>query len=460
MKTFDNVLQLIGKTPLVRINKLVAPQSACLYAKLEYFNPGGSIKDRMAAHIVECAERRGDLKPGGTIVESTSGNTGLGLAIVGVVKGYRTIFTIPDKMSQEKINMLKAFGSEVIVTPTDVSHDSPEHYVEVAKRIARETKNAFHINQYDNLDNPEIHYRTTGPEIWEDTDGKVDCLVAAIGTGGTVSGTARYLKEKAKEQNRNVTVVCPDPIGSVFADLFYGREVKKPRTYKVEGIGQDAMVGALDMSVIDEIVNVSDKDSFLTARKMAREEGIFAGGSSGTIMFTALQVAKDLGPGKIVVAIVCDSGDRYISKQFNDEWMRDMGFLESFNNLASVKDVMLSSSSKIEYAGAEEAISSVVLRMSSLGISQMPIKPASGKVELMVREVDLLHALVNATARANDPVKSIGKPIRSKVFMGDTISVLNRVFETSDVAIVVDKADNVTGIVSKIDLVKFLTSRS
>ncbi len=324
MKYAKNIFQTIGHTPLVQINKMTRDLSSQIYAKLEYFNPAGSVKDRMALFMIEDAERRGLLKPGGTIVENSSGNTGAALAMIAAVKGYRCIITMPDKMSDEKKNLMKAFGAEVVVTPTDVPADSPESYYSVARRIASEIPDAYYPDQYNNPKNIEAHYRTTGPEIWEQTGGEIDIFMTGIGTGGTLSGTGRFLKEK----NPDIKIIAVDPEGSVFYDYFRKGKPGEPHVYKVEGIGEDYLVKAVDFDIIDDMVQVNDKNSFLTARRLAMEEGIFAGGSSGSVMWAALQVAQKLESPQKIVAILQDSGYRYISKLYNDDWMKKNDFLE------------------------------------------------------------------------------------------------------------------------------------
>jgi cystathionine beta-synthase len=308
------------------------------------------------------------------------------------------------------------------------------------------------------MDNPEAHYLTTGPEIWEDTDGKLDYFVAGMGTGGTVSGVGRYLKERAREAGREVKVVCPDPEGSIYQDSFYKRPLRDPRMYKVEGIGHDWMVGTLDFSVIDEVRTVGDRDAFLMARRLARSEGIFSGGSTGVIIHGALQLAREAGPGKLIVAIICDSGDRYISKCFNDSWMKDMGFLDLDERLGTVGDLLSFKGRHVEYAKAEEPIGSVAQRMSDLGISQMPILSAEGTATMMVHEVDLLQSLVSGKCRANDPVVYVGQEMKGKVRLGEPISHLQRIFDQNNVAVVFD-CDKALGIISKIDMVKYLASK-
>lgn len=318
-----SVTEVVGNTPLVRLHRLAKNCRGAVLAKLEFMNPTGSVKDRMAIYILDEAVRAGQLKPGGTIVEATSGNTGAAVAMYAAANGYKAIFTIPDKMSEEKINTLKAFGAAVFVCPTAVPPDSPESYYETARRIAAETENCYFIGQYHNLKNIEAHYKLTGPEIWEQTEGKITYLIGGIGTGGTISGAARYLKE----QNIKIRVVAVDPLGSVYNDYFKTQNLIEPHTYLVEGIGEDMLCPTIDFTVIDEIVQVDDGQSFQTARELARTEGILAGGSSGAAVYAALKVAERFNENDLAVVILPDSGLKYLSKFYNDDWMKEKGFL-------------------------------------------------------------------------------------------------------------------------------------
>jgi len=322
---YDSIVEVVGWTPLVRLRRIARGLRTPVYGKAENLNPGGSVKDRIGLAIIEGAERRGELKPGGVVVEATSGNTGIGLAIASAIKGYRCIFTIPDKMSSEKIRLLRAFGAEVIVVPTAVPPDHPEYYIQKAKAIVASTPGAIFANQHYNPDNPEAHYRTTGPEVWEQTEGKVTHFVCSPGTGGTVTGVARYLKEK----NPAVKVVAGDPAGSIYAEYARTHEKGQGGPYKVEGIGGDKIPTSLDFAVVDEWLTVTDADAFRTARRLTREEGIFIGGSGGLNVFSALEVARRLDdPDACVVTILCDTGERYLSKLYDDTWMRENQMLE------------------------------------------------------------------------------------------------------------------------------------
>lgn len=323
MKYLENILETIGNTPLIKLNKITENLDATILAKVEYFNPCGSVKDRIGIKMLLDAEKKGIVKKGiTTIVEPTSGNTGLGLALVASLKGYKTIFVMPDKMSEEKELLLRAYGAEVIRTPTDVAPNNPESYYKVAERLVNEIKDAFSPNQYFNESNPQAHYDTTGPEIWNDTDGKVTHFIAGLGTGGTISGVGKYLKEK----NQEIKVVGVDPVGSIYSHEFYKTEPILS-SYKIEGIGEDFIPKTINFDTIDEIVQVNDKDGFLMTRKLVKEEGLLVGGSSGSAVYAALETAKDLDKNALVVVLLPDSGRNYLSKIFNDKWMKENGFI-------------------------------------------------------------------------------------------------------------------------------------
>ncbi|MGH9862106.1 MAG: pyridoxal-phosphate dependent enzyme [Candidatus Acidiferrales bacterium] len=368
-----NILEAIGHTPLVRLNRLTEGLKAEVYVKVDYLNPGGSVKDRIATTMIDDAEQRGLLKPGGTIIEGTSGNTGMGLALLAAVRGYKVIFTITDKQSKEKIDLLKALGAEVIVCPTAVEPEDPRSYYSVARKLAATIPNSYYPNQYENPMNPEAHYQTTGPEIWEDSEGKITHFVIGLGTGGTVTGVARYLKK----QNPQVKVVGVDPIGSLYYEYFKTGKVGRATTYVVEGIGEDFFPKTMDLSVLDDIIQITDRDCFLWTRRLARQEAIFTGGSGGGCVYAALQVARGLGPDGFVVAFLADTGMRYLSKIYNDEWMRDNRYLEAEIQIAA-EDLVRS---KVAASGPRELLSvqpyqtvyHALRLMQSQDVSQVPV---------------------------------------------------------------------------------------
>ncbi|MBI2606006.1 MAG: cystathionine beta-synthase [Deltaproteobacteria bacterium] len=451
----NNILDTIGNTPLVRLNKVAQGVDAELVAKLEFFNPGGSVKDRIGIAMIEDAERKGTLKPGGTIVEGTSGNTGMGLAIAAAIKGYQCVFVIPDKMSQEKVRNLRAFGAKVVVTPTAVEPDDPRSYYMVSRRLAREIPNAAYMNQYDNLSNREAHYRTTGPELWKQLDGKFDAFVAGIGTGGTITGTAMYLKEK----NKNIQIVGADPIGSILHDFFKTGEKTVGYPYKVEGIGEDIIPQNIDFKFCDEIVQVNDKESFQMTRRLLLEEGIFSGISSGSAVVAAIKYARKLGGKKRIVVLLPDSGDRYLSKVYDDNWMRENGFLEG--GLGTVADLIAQvkppAREAIVTASPGDQIEKIIRLMRQKGISQLPVLKGL-EVLGLVAENDLLNALFSGKLKNDDKIESIVEDKFVKVVMSDDVERLSQSMSAGLTPIVVENGELVS-IITKIDLITYLGNR-
>lgn len=456
MQFHDSMISLVGNTPLVKLNSVTAGLQATVLAKVEYFNPGGSVKDRIAVRMIEAAEQSGALKPGGTIVEPTSGNTGVGLAIVAQQKGYKCIFVCPDKVSTDKINVLRAYGAEVVVCPTAVDPEHPDSYYNVSDRLVRETPGAWKPDQYSNPNNPRSHYETTGPELWEQTDGRITHFVAGVGTGGTISGTGRYLKEVS---GGKVRVIGADPEGSVYSG-------GSGRPYLVEGVGEDFWPSAYDRNVTDEIIAVSDKDSFQMTRRLAKEEGLLVGGSCGMAVVAALRAAEGLGPDDVVVVLLPDSGKGYLSKIFNDEWMADYGFLEDTGPSARVGDVLRHKEGdipKLVHMHPEETVGEAIDVLREYGVSQMPIvKPGAGHPDVMAAEVvgsvverELLDALFTKRASLDDPLdKHMSSPL-PQVGSGEPVADLMSVLGTADAAIVLVEGKP-TGVVSRQDLLSFL----
>jgi cystathionine beta-synthase len=457
-RPYENVLETISWTPLIRLNAVTRGIRTPVYAKAEFFNPGGSVKDRIAVPIIEKAEREGRLKPGGTIVEGTSGNTGTALAIAAALRGYKCVFTMPDKMSQEKVRLLKAFGAEVIITPTAVPADHPDSYVMMAKRIAKETPNAILADQFYNEANPQAHYDITGPELWEQTEGRITHFVAAAGTGGTITGVGRYLKEK----NPAIRIIAGDPVGSILADYWRtdGKEIKDGVPYKIEGIGQDKIPGTLDMSIIDDFESVPDKVAFAMARRLTREEGLFVGGSSGLIAHVALRVAREVDdPNAFVVTILCDTGERYLSKLYNDEWMRENQMLDSTRvTLMNVLSRKESETPAVVSTTPGAPVRQALGLMTLHDISQLPVLDGQNCVgsvsdwslsQKSLENPKLLDATVSEIMDSPFPMVASDQPVESVV----------KLLSKSNPAVLVRNNGNIEGIVTRSDMLHYMMSR-
>ena len=448
----DSIIGLIGNTPLVRLSRITRGLRPTVLAKLEHLNPGGSVKDRIGLGMIEDAEKRGLLKPGGTIVEPTSGNTGVGLAMAAAIRGYRLICTMPDKMSQEKRDLLRAYGAEVVICPTAVPPESPESYYKVAERLAREIKGAFQPNQYYNPFNTEAHYRTTGPEIWEQTEGTVTHVVMGVGTGGTVSGAGKYLKE----QSAAIQVVGADPEGSIYTGDIH--------PYKTEGIGEDFYPGTFDPSMVDRWFRVTDRDALLTARRITREEGILVGGSAGTAMFAALELAKELDERATVVVLFPDSGRSYLSKIYNDEWMRQNGFLERLTLSATVRDVIKAREPgvpELVVVSKSESVRNAIDTMQRYGISQIPVV-ADGRADRIgdivgsVQEKTMLDRVFRDPALVDERVERVMEAPFPVVQANEDIERLYAELSAGAPALLAAQDERPVSIITKADLLEFV----
>jgi cystathionine beta-synthase len=455
MRVMETFLDAMGNTPLVRLRSVTRGVKPTVLAKLEMLNPGGSVKDRIGIRMIEAAERDGFLRPGGTIVEPTSGNTGHGLAIAAAIKGYKCIFVMPDKMSAEKVALLRAYGAEVVITPTAVAPESPESYYRVADRLTDEIPGAFQPNQYFNQVNPETHYLTTGPEIWEQTDGEIDVLVVGVGTGGTISGTGRYLKE----QNPAITVVGADPEGSLFS-----APDEPARPYLTEGIGEDFWPATFDPSVVDRYVRVSDRDSFLTARAVTRQEGILVGGSGGTAVFAALTVARELPEEALIVVILPDTGRNYLSKLYSDSWMLQYGLLERPDAIR-VEEVLTAKHGEIPplvMIKGNEKVRQAIDRLQEFSISQAPVArdDSAGVSSLVgsIRETTLLDRIFRDPDSLQADVAEVMAPPFPMVEFDSPLDVAFNELQGSP-AVVVAKSGEALGILTRADLLEFLAHR-
>ena len=450
----SDITKAVGHTPIVKLNRVTEGLESEINVKCEYLNPGGSHKDRVAINMIEDAESAG-LKPGGTLVEATSGNTGAALAMIAAVKGYKCVFVMPDKMSQEKVSTLRAFGARVVMCPTAVEPDDPRSYYQVAKHIAEETPNCFYANQYHNPSNPAAHFASTGPEIWEQCGHELDVFVAGMGTGGTISGTGKFLKQKKPD----IKLVGVDPVGSLYYDFVKSGRITKPFTYKVEGIGEDFFPSTMNLKILDEIVRVDDKECFLMTRDLVRLEGLFVGGSGGAAVAGAIKYARQSGRKENILVLMPDAASKYISKIFNDEWMRENGFLEDEKGLGTVRDLLANKgAAQVVTVSAGSNVREVIEAMKRTGFSQLPVLEGT-KLRGMVQEVDLLRHLVQGSGTLDSTIVDLIESDYATVTPSTKVELLKGVLNDAKIAIVLER-DNVVGVVTKIDLIDFLARKA
>jgi cystathionine beta-synthase len=452
----NNILEAVGNTPIVKLQKLARHVPADIFVKCEYLNPGGSMKDRVARNIVTDAERRGLLGPGGTIVEATSGNTGMGLALVAALRGYACVFVMPDKMSPEKVAGLRAFGARVVICPTAVEPDDPRSYYQTAKRIVAETPGAFYANQYHNPANPDAHYTSTAPEIWQQTNGEVDVFVAGMGTGGTISGCGRFFKEKKP----GFRLVGIDPIGSLYYEYVKTGRMTRPFAYYVEGIGEDFLPSTMNLKLVDEIVRVDDKECFLMTRELVRQEGLFVGGSSGAAVAGAIKYAEATKRKENILVLLPDGASKYLSKIFDDKWMRENGFLDEPDPMGTVAELLRHKKQRpLIIAKKGESVRNVIASMRDGGVSQMPVLESDGgQLAGLVTEVDLLGFLVQGEGGLDAPIDPLVESNYATVTPSTRIHLLRNIFNDAQM-VVVQTGDAIVGVITKIDLIEFLAER-
>lgn len=450
-----NILDAVGGTPIVKLNSLGSHTKAEIYVKCEFLNPGGSMKDRIAINMIDAAEARGDIKPGGTIVEGTSGNTGMGLALVGAVRGYKCVFVMQDKQSQEKIQALRAVGAKVVICPTDVEPEDPRSYYSVSRRIAEETPNAYYVNQYGNPANPEAHYKTTGPEIWEQTGGEFDVFVAGLGTGGTITGCGRYFRERKPD----IKMVGVDPVGSLYYDYFKTGKLTAAHPYKVEGIGEDFIPTTIDFEFIDEVVRVNDKECFVAAREMVRLEGILCGGSCGASVAGAIKYAEMTNKPERILAHLPDTAYRYLSKYLDDDWMRENGYMGPEPGMGRVSDLLADKAgSDVQSCQAQDSVRDVIGTMKKHGISQVPVLDGA-KIKGIVVERDLLDFLATGEATLDAAISDLVETNFASVDPDTPIATVSGLFSNRAHAVLVLRDRQIAGIITQIDLIEFFAGR-